>query len=141
MIAGIAAFALKLLTGGMLDKVLGHLKDRGDTQTERERIQAEVVKETVRAEIEGRKVSGETIIGMRGDWVPRAIVAPFVVHLWLVATDTILTGFGYGHLFEVPSFPAPFDTNGWQILLSYFGLASARVLATGAVTAFRRPVK
>lgn len=116
----IAGIALKLAGG-----LLGFAQKHVDATTERLKIDALREQNEANATNAASEISSRTVIALKDAWVPKAIVLPFIVHLWLVAADTILTGFGYGQWFEVPAFPDPFDKHGWKILLSYFGLSGA----------------
>lgn len=91
----------------------------------------------INAEVEARKAVAEVRLATAGFGEMRflafMITAPFVLHLWAVALDTIF-GLGWG----IPKFPAPFDQHGWSIMLSYFGLYGATSAIAGVTRALRR---
>lgn len=112
---------LNLLTGGLLDKLLGFLQQReqakldaltsGQQQAHVERLAA-------------RQQATEIRLATAGFWEMRVltvlIALPFVVHLWLVGLDT---NFKLG--WAIDKFPEPFAAWEGAILLSFFGVAAA----------------
>lgn len=96
MLTAIFAFLLKLLSGGMLDKVLGHLERKADTETERERIRTGVTIEQIRAEVAAQQEARAIIISEQGRWytaIVRPLFAvPFIIYIWkLVLWDKVLS--------------------------------------------------
>lgn len=95
MLTMVFTFVLKLLSGGLLDKVLGHLERQADTQTERERIRTQVTIEEIKAEVAAQKEGKEIIIAEQGRWYTAIVrplfAAPFIIYLWkLVVWDKVL---------------------------------------------------
>lgn len=131
---------LNFLSGGFLDKVLGHLaateKARLDSMSEERRQAYADAKDR-------REVAKEVRLATAGFWEMRLATAwvlfIFIFHLTTIWLDT---QFGLG--WKVPKFPSPIDQYEWQIILSLFGLGVAnRAISTVATvgTSLVRRVK
>lgn len=95
MLTAILGFVLNFLSSGVVDKVLGHMEAKANTETERERIRTQATIEAIRSEtaaqVEGRAI----IIAEQGHWYTAIIrplfAAPFVLYLGkLVVWDKVL---------------------------------------------------
>jgi hypothetical protein len=112
---------LNILTGGLLDKVLGYFQQR-----EAARLNAMSTDQRHAHELKmaARQDAKEIRLATAGFWEMRVITvliaAPFVVHLWLVGIDT-----NWPQPWDVAKWPAPFDEWEGAILLSFFGVAGA----------------
>lgn len=119
---------LNWLSGGLLDKILGHARE-----SDRMRIEAMTSAEQRAHEerLAAQTNAKEVRLATAGNWEMRlltfAIALPFVAHLWAVWIDTQFLG----GVWRVPKFPPPFDETGHAVLLSFFGLVGARMLAAG----------
>lgn len=131
MFAGLAAFVLKFLSGGMLKQVFAHLDKRADAQTERERISAEIVKERISAEVERRNAQRDVLLaGNR--WLQWLFVVPLGVWFTAVIADSI-----FYFPFDIAALPAPLDEWSGLIISALFLVdAAPRVVAQ-----VRKPVK
>lgn len=126
MLTGILSFVLSLLSGPLVDKVLGSLEARANSETEREKIRTQASVETLRIMAEDlqsqRRAATEIRLATAGFWEMRLltflIAMPFVWHLWSVWLDTQFM-FGWG----INKFPPPFDEWEGAILLSFFGVS------------------
>ncbi len=97
----------------------------------------------LRMEAEWAKAKLDAMLQVRlataGFWEMRLITfliaVPFVVHLWLVAYDTLTSGTRFEIIgWNVAAFPSPF--NDWEgaILLSFFGIYAAGKVGMGLVS-------
>ncbi|WP_371346449.1 hypothetical protein [Ancylobacter sp. IITR112] len=94
----IVTWALSFASSGTVGRVLETLDKRTDAQTERERMAAEVTKESIRAEVEAQKAGRDLLIAEQGRWYTAIIrplfALPFIVYVWkLVVWDKV---FGWG---------------------------------------------
>lgn len=100
------------LSGGILDKLLAVYSKRQDTD-------ALIAVETIKAELETRRLQKELIIAEGGWWVTRLIrpliVYPFILHVGAVAVDSTFT-LGWG----IAKLPSPYESLEQTIILSYF---------------------
>jgi len=100
------------LTGGVLDKLLAVYSKRQDTD-------ALIAVETIKAELETRKLQKELLVAEGGWWVTRLIrpliVYPFVLHVGAIALDSTFT-MGWG----IAKLPSPYESLEQTIILSYF---------------------
>jgi hypothetical protein len=71
MLAVLIGFVLKFASSGILDKTLGALKAEADTETERQRIDATVAVEHIKAELGRRQRSATCSSPSRAGWSPR----------------------------------------------------------------------
>lgn len=112
---------LSWLSGGILDRILTHLERRADTETERDKVKAAVLRGAIVAEMEARANAREIRLATAGFWEMRLLTALiagcFTLHLVAVTLDTVFR-FGW----QVSKFPAPFDQWEGAILLSFFGV-------------------
>jgi hypothetical protein len=128
MLEAFLGWLLKLLTGPLVDRVLGHLERQATNETEREKVRTLAAIEQIKLQLadraDARRAMNEVRLATAGFWEMRLltflIAMPFVWHLWLVALDTC-----WPQPWNVLSFPAPFDEWEGAILLSFFGVAVA----------------
>lgn len=127
---------LNWLSGGLLDKVLSFVERR-----ETEKLAA-MNSEQLRAHedrMAARQAAKDIRLATAAHWEQRLltflIAAPFVIHLWLVAWDTM-----WPQPWSVEKWPAPFDEWEGAILLSYFGIIGLTVStrAVAGAIAYRR---
>lgn len=134
MISWVIGFVANLVLRSTSNRFLREVADRlakGDDNA------ARIAIAEIEAEVSAREAVKEVRLATAGfpemRFLTFAITAPFVLHLWAVALDTIF-GLGWG----IPKFPAPFDENGWKIMLSYFGIYGGLSAVSGVVRALRR---
>lgn len=117
------------LTGGGLGGLIDAYAAKKDSELERDRIEADLIKKQIDAEIDGRRNATEIRKATSGFWEMRLltfiIAAPFALHAGAVGLDTTFT-FGWG----IPAYPPPFNEWEGAILLSFFGIYG---LSRGAV--------
>lgn len=108
----VVSFLLKVLSSGILDKLLTHYNNK-DTHA------AEVAKTHIKAEIENRKVQKDLIVAEHGWWVTRwqrpFLFYPCALHIITIIFDTVFS-LGWG----IPSLPSPYNELQFAIVLSYF---------------------
>jgi hypothetical protein len=130
MFAAIAAFALKLLSGGVLDKVLTHLQARADTEVEREKITASVAIEQVKAEIAARQARRDILLAEQGRLVTAmmrpAFAYPLAIYYAAVIADSLM------HFsWNVAALPSPIgDWSGWIISAIFLSESGERISRT-----------
>lgn len=130
---------LTWLGGGVLDKVMGYLKNRTDNETERDRLVKDAVIAHIQAEIAARQGAEQIRIATAGFWEMRLVTATIAgcaaLHYAAVSLDTVFQ-FGWG----IPKYPAPMDEWEATILLSFFGVQAVggSVKAIAAAIASRR---
>lgn len=130
---------LNWLSGGVLDRVLGFVERR-------DAARLAAMNDEQRRAHEDRQAARQAALQIRlataGFWEMRLlsflIALPFVVHLWLIAWDTM-----WPQPWSVEKWPPPFDEWGGAILLSFFGVTGlttgARVIAGSiAARSFRK---
>lgn len=121
---------LRLAGGGLLDKVLTGLKARADSQVERQRIDASVAIEHVRAELARRQAQRDVLIAEQGHWVTRfmrpAFAYPLAVYYAAVITDSL-----FHFTWNVAALPAPIgEWSGWIISALFLADSGERITRT-----------
>lgn len=119
---------LNWASGGLLDKALAFFAGRDQARLDAmnsEQQRAHEARMSTAADARAVRLATAGFWEMRV--LATAIVLPYVVQLYLVAWDTL-----WPQPWSVEKFPPPFDEMGSTILMSFFGLAGARLLA-GAV--------
>lgn len=117
---------------------LGRLADTyakfKDSEVESERIQAEVAKKQLDHALAQQQIAKEVRLATAGFWEMRILAFftafPFVLHLNAVGLDTT-----FKLDWRIHAFPEPFATNGWKILLSFFGIGVAAIGIKAGVAA------
>jgi len=134
MIAGIVSLLRRWLGSGGLSRLVDAYAAKKDSEVERDRLEADVIKARIEAEIEGRRNATEIGKGTAGFWEMRlisfVIAAPFALHAGAVGLDTTFR-FGW----QIPAYPPPFDEWEGAILLSFFGVCGVTRGATAIAAA------
>ena len=121
MIARIARAIWRWFTAGGIDALVGAYARKKDSEIASERIEADLIKARIDAEIEGARNATEIRKATAGFWEMRAltfaIAMPFALHAGAVGFDTVFR-FGWG----IAAYPPPFDEWEGAILLSFFGV-------------------
>lgn len=108
----VLSWITSILSGGILDKLLAIYSKRQDTD-------ALIAVETIKAELETRRLQQQLILAEGGWWVTRLIrpliVYPFVIHIGAIALDSTFT-MGWG----IAKLPSPYESLEQTIILSYF---------------------
>lgn len=96
IILKLATWLLSFASSGTVGRVLDTLDKRADAQTEREKLQTEVTKEVIRAEVEARKGARDIALAEAGDrWSATRIgrwliVTPWGIHWALIYIVSII---------------------------------------------------
>jgi hypothetical protein len=123
-------FILRLAGSGLLDKVLTSLQARAGSAVERERIDAGVAIEHIRAELARRQAERDVLIAEQGHWLTRlmrpAFAYPLAVYYGAVIADSLL------HLtWNVAALPAPIgEWSGWIISALFLADSGERITRT-----------
>lgn len=108
----IFASIISWLSGGVLDKLL-------DAYSKRQDVNAQIAVETIKAELETRKLQKDLLSEEHGWWVTALIrpliVYPFILHVGAIAVDSTFT-LGWG----IAKLPSPYEYLEQTIILSYF---------------------
>lgn len=127
---------LNWASGGLLDKFLGFVERR---EAARLAAMNDEQRRVYEDRQDARRAATTVRLATAGHWEQRLltflIAAPFVLHLWLVAWDTM-----WPQPWSVEKWPAPFDEWEGAILLSYFGVIGLTTVgrAVAAAIAVRR---
>jgi hypothetical protein len=130
MISLILGFALKLVSGGVLDKVLGHLKAEADTAVERDKVTASVAIAHIQAEIARRQAQRDVLLAEQGRLVTAlmrpAFAYPLALYYGAVIADS-LAHFAW----NVAALPAPIgEWSGWIISAIFLSESGERITRT-----------
>jgi hypothetical protein len=135
-VSGFGAWLFNLLTGGLPDKLIGAWQAH---EAGKLAAMNDTAKREHEAMLQARADAKEVRLATANFWEMRlltfAIAFPFVAHLWLVTYDTL-----WPQVWNVESFPSPFDEWEGAILLSFFGIAGGvgAVKAIAGAIAVRR---
>lgn len=132
---------LNWLTGGLIGSLSGPLvkayEAKVNSETEGEKVRAEVAIKDIDAQIEARRQATQIRLATAGFWEMRLITfliaGCFTMHLVLVTLDTC---FAFG--WRIAAFPHPFNEYEGTILLSFFGVQVASKALNVAAYVFGR---
>lgn len=106
------SWLLQFLTSGILDKLLAYY-------TQKNTVDGQVAVETIKAEIETRKLQTQVILNESGwavsRWMRPFVFYPLALHLNLVILDSI-----FKFPFDIARLPSPMDQWQGAIILSFF---------------------
>lgn len=140
MLAALAGFVLKAASSGLLDRVLAALQARADSGVERERLDASVAIEQVRAELARRQAQRDVLIAEQGRAVTvlmrPAFAYPLALYYAAVIADSL-----FRFRWNVAALPAPIgDWSGWIISAIFLSESGERITRT-IVRRRERPTK
>lgn len=124
------AWALKLLTGGVLDKLLAIYSNKTDKD-------AQIAVAHIQAELETRKLQKDLILadgswwGTR--WIRPLIVYPFILHVGAITLDSTFT-LGWG----IAKLPSPYESLELMVITSYFIARPFEKFGSGLLDIFRK---
>jgi hypothetical protein len=123
-------FILKLASGGLLDKVLGHLKTMADSEVEREKVTAEVAIAHIQAEIARRQAQRDVLMAEQGRLVTAlmrpAFAYPLALYYGAVIADSLVQ-----FKWNVAALPAPIgEWSGWIISAIFLSESGERITRT-----------
>lgn len=126
----ILSLILRVAGSGLLDKVLGHLRAKTESDVERERIGASVAIEHVKAELGRRQAQRDVLIAEQGRLVTSlmrpAFAYPLALYYAAVIADSLF-------LFDwnVAALPAPIgEWSGWIISAIFLSESGERITRT-----------
>ena len=130
MLAAVAGFILRLASSGLLDRVLAAMQARADSGVERERIDATVAIEEIKAELARRQAQRDVLLAEQGRWITAlmrpAFAYPLALYYAAVIADSLL------HFqWNVAALPAPIgDWSGWIISAIFLSESGERITRT-----------
>jgi hypothetical protein len=136
----ILSFILRLASSGLLDRVLASLQARADSEVERERIDATVAIEEIKAELGRRQAQRDILLAEQGRGITAlmrpAFAYPLAVYYAAVIADSLL------HFpWNVAALPSPIgDWSGW-IISAIFLSESGERMARTIMRRTERPTK
>jgi hypothetical protein len=130
VIAALLAFVLRVASSGILDRAIAALQANADNETERERIDASVAIEQVKAEVARRQAQRDILVAEQGRLVTSmmrpAFAYPLAIYYAAVILDSLL------HFrWNVAALPGPIgDWSGWIISAIFLSESGERVART-----------
>lgn len=130
MLAALIGFVLKCASSGILDKTLAALKANADADTERQRIDASVAVEHIKAELARRQAQRDVLLVEQGRLVTSlmrpAFAYPLAIYYAAVIADSLLK-----FRWNVAALPAPIgDWSGWIISAIFLSESGERITRT-----------
>ena len=130
MLAALVGYALRLASGGLLDRVLGAMQARADSAVERERIDATVAIEHVKAELARRQAQRDVLIAEQGRLVTSLMRPAFAYPLALYYAEVIADSLLHFR-WNVAALPAPIgEWSGWIISAIFLSESGERITRT-----------
>jgi hypothetical protein len=126
----ILSFLLRIASSGLLDRVLGAMQARADSAVERERIDATVAIEEIKAELGRRQAQRDVLLAEQGRTITSlmrpAFAYPLAIYYGAVIADSLL------HFrWNVAALPAPIgDWSGWIISAIFLSESGERITRT-----------
>jgi hypothetical protein len=130
MLAALIGFVLKLASSGLLDKTLAALQAQADTVTERDRIDASVAIEHIKAELGRRQAQRDVLVAEQGRLVTSLMRPAFAYPLAVYYAAVILDSLARFH-WNVAALPPPIgDWSGWIISAIFLSESGERIART-----------
>lgn len=130
MLASLASFLLKLATSGLLDKTIAALQSEASSDTERQRIDANVAIEHIHAELARRQAERDVLIAEQGRWATSLMRPAFAYPLAIYYGAVILDSIGQFR-WNVAALPSPIgDWSGWIISAIFLSETGERIART-----------
>jgi hypothetical protein len=130
MLVALAGFVLRLASSGILEKTLAAMQTRATSDVERERIDAGVAIEEIRAELGRRQAQRDVLIAEQGRLITSlmrpAFAYPLAAYYAAVIADSLL------HFrWNVSALPPPIgDWSGWIISAIFLSESGERITRT-----------
>jgi len=130
MLAALIGYALRLASSGLLDRVMGAMQARADSAVERERIDAMVAIEEIKAELGRRQAQRDVLIAEQGRGITAlmrpAFAYPLAVYYGAVIADSL-----FHFRWNVAALPVPIgDWSGWIISAIFLSESGERITRT-----------
>jgi len=129
-VSALLAFILRFVGGGVLDRVLTSLKAHADNAVERERIDASVAIEHVKAELARRQAQRDVLVAEQGRLITSlmrpAFAYPLAIYYAAVIADSL-----FQFQWNVAALPAPIgEWSGWIISAIFLSESGERIART-----------
>ena len=126
----ILTFLLRIASSGLLDRVLGAMQARADSAVERERIDATVAIEEIKAELGRRQAQRDVLIAEQGRGITAlmrpAFAYPLAIYYGAVIADSL-----FHFRWNVAALPVPIgDWSGWIISAIFLSESGERITRT-----------
>jgi hypothetical protein len=126
----ILTFLLRIASSGLLDRVLGAMRARADSAVERERIDATVAIEEIKAELGRRQAQRDVLLAEQGRGITAlmrpAFAYPLAVYYGAVIADSL-----FHFRWNVAALPVPIgDWSGWIISAIFLSESGERITRT-----------
>jgi hypothetical protein len=130
MMTLILTFLLRIASSGLLDRVMGAMQARADSAVERERIDATVAIEEIKAELGRRQAQRDVLIAEQGRGITAlmrpAFAYPLAVYYAAVIADSL-----FHFRWNVAALPVPIgDWSGWIISAIFLSESGERITRT-----------
>ncbi|WP_310620903.1 hypothetical protein [Flexibacterium corallicola] len=107
------------LGSGVLDRIFSHIEQRSAQENERDRIAAEVTKESIRAEVEARRAARDIVLAEQGWWVT-AMIRPAFAWPIVIWSGAIVADSLFHFEWNVAALPSPLNEWAGWIVAAYF---------------------
>jgi hypothetical protein len=128
--SAIVGWLLRFLSGGVLDKAIDYLRARAESAVERERIEASVAIEHIRAELGRRQTQRDVLLAEQGRLITAlmrpAFAYPLAAYYGAVIADSLVH-----FTWNVAALPAPIgEWSGWIISAIFLSESGERITRT-----------
>jgi hypothetical protein len=128
--APLLTFLLRVASSGLLDRVMNAMRARAESEVERERIDATVAIEEIKAELGRRQAQRDVLIAEQGRAITSlmrpAFAYPLAVYYAAVIADSLLQ-----FTWNVAALPAPIgEWSGWIISAIFLSESGERIART-----------
>jgi hypothetical protein len=128
--SAILAVILRLVSGGLLDKLMDHLQAQAASEVERERVTAQVAITHIQAELGRRQAQRDVLVAEQGQLVTSlmrpAFAYPLAVYYAAVIADSL-----FRFRWNVAALPAPIgEWSGWIISAIFLSESGERITRT-----------
>jgi len=130
MLAALLGVLLKFASSGILEKTVGAMQARAESETERQRIDATVAVEHIKAELGRRQAQRDVLMAEQGRLVTSlmrpAFAYPLAAYYAAVIADSL-----FHFRWNVAALPAPIgDWSGWIISAIFLSESGERITRT-----------
>jgi hypothetical protein len=130
MLAALIGLVLKVASSGLLDRTLEALKAESADATERDRIDASVAVEHIKAELGRRQAQRDVLVAEQGRAVTSFMRPAFAYPLAIYYAAVILDSLAHFR-WNVAALPAPIgDWSGWIISAIFLSESGERIART-----------
>jgi len=128
--SGVLTWLLRFLSGGILDRVLVHLGAAMEGANARQRIEAEIAIEHVRAELGRRQAQRDVLVAEQGRLIT-ALMRPLFAYPLAAYYGAVILDSLFQFRWNVAALPAPIgDWSGWIISAIFLSESGERITRT-----------